>query len=319
MPRRFTGLKPTGPLHLGNYLGAIRPIVAGQRDHDTVTAVVDLHALTVEHDPAQLRRRALEYATILLAAGFDPDAGTLYVQSHLPYHTELHYLLECVTGYGEARRMIQFKEKSAGRDRVRLSLLTYPVLMAADILLFDTDEVPVGDDQRQHVELTRDVASRFNAAYGETFVVPRAVHPDTAARVMDLADPASKMDKTAAGGAGVVFVLDPPDVVRRKVARAVTDSLGVVRHDREHQPGLTNLLDIFAACTGETPEFSTYGALKSAVADAVIAELAPVRERYAALSRDPATVEKALARGLERAHERAAATVARARTALGLA
>jgi len=324
MPRRFTGLKPTGPLQLGNYLAAIRPLVAGQRDHETVAAVVDLHALTVEHDPAQVRARAHEFAALLLAAGVDPAVTTLYIQSGRPEHTELHYLLECATGYGEAHRMIQFKEKSAGRSHVRLSLLTYPVLMAADILLHDTEEVPVGDDQRQHVELTRDVAARFNARYGATFVLPRAVHPATAARIMDLTDPTTKMDKTATSHAGVLMVLDPPDVVRRKIARAVTDGQGEVRYDPDGQPGVTNLLEILGACTGVAPAslaaggFDGYGALKHAVADAVVAELAPVQARYARLAADPATTAAILRDGAERARVRAAATVARARDALGL-
>ena len=323
MSRCFTGLKPTGPLQLGNYLGAIRPLVAGQHTHQTIAAVVDLHALTVEHDPALLGARTREYATALLAAGVDPSVTTLYLQSRLPEHTELHYLLECVTGYGEAHRMIQFKEKSAGRDRVRLSLLTYPVLMAADILLHDTGEVPVGDDQRQHVELTRDLAARFNAAYGATFTLPRAVHPLTAARVMDLADPTAKMGKTSASQAGVLFVLDPPDVLRRKIARAVTDTGTEVRYDPAAKPGVSNLLEILAACTGDEPavlatKFNRYSELKTAVADAVVAELAPVRERYSELSRDPDTVARVLSEGSDRARTRASATVVRARTALGL-
>jgi tryptophanyl-tRNA synthetase len=323
MPRRFTGLKPTGALQLGNYLAAIRPIVDGQREHDTVAAIVDLHALTVDHSPQRVRADTLEQAMVLLAAGVDPEVTLLYVQSHVPHHTELHYLLECVAGYGEAHRMIQFKQKSAGREHVRLSLLTYPVLMAADILLHDTEEVPVGADQRQHVELTRDLAERFNSRYGETFVVPRPVHPATAARIMDLADPAAKMDKTAASDAGVLYLLDPPDVLRRKIARAVTDGERDVRYDPDAKPGVANLLEILAACTGADPaglakQFDGYGQLKAAVADAVVAELAPVQARYAALAADPAAVHRTLAIGAQRASERTAGTVQRARAALGL-
>ncbi|HEY0700306.1 MAG TPA: tryptophan--tRNA ligase [Micromonospora sp.] len=321
--RRLTGLKPTGALHLGNLLGAIRPIVAGQYRAQTVVFLADLHALTVEHDPTRIRRHTLEQATFLLAAGLDPEHSVLYAQSQLPAHTELHYLLECATHYGEAHRMIQFKEKSAGRREVRLSLLTYPVLMAADILLHDVAEVPVGDDQRQHVELTRDVAHRFNTRYGDTFLVPRAVHPDVATRVMDLTDPHRKMEKSATSTAGTIFLADPPEVVRRKVLRAVTDSAGTVEHDPEHRPGVANLREILAGCLGTPPavlarQFSSYGQLKEAVADAVIAVLRPVQARYAELSRAPGEVRRVLDEGIERVRDGAADTVLRARRAIGL-
>src|SRR5690606_9036872 len=238
--RRLTGFQPTGRLQLGNYLSAIRPMVAGQdrsrpypdgRPRECLVTVADLHALTVEHRPHEVRSRTLELATTLLAAGIDPQQTVLFVQSHVGEHTGLHYLLECVTGYGEACRMIQFKEKSRSQRHVRLSLLTYPVLMASDILLYDTDEVPVGEDQAQHLELARQVATRFNHRYGDTFTVPAAVTPDVAARIMDLADPTTKMQKSSAGGAGVIYLLDPPDVIRRKVRAAVTDSEGEVRYD----------------------------------------------------------------------------------------
>ncbi len=315
--RRLTGLKPTGHLQLGNLLAAVRPLVGAQHKHDSVVMIVDLHALTVEHDPRRVRELTLEQAAVMLAAGLDPQRTTLYVQSHLPEHAQLHYLLECTTGYGEARRMIQFREKSAGPDPVRLSLLTYPVLMAADILLHDTDEVPVGDDQSQHLELARDVAYRFNARYGQAFTVPKAVNPDFAARIMDLSDPAVKMGKSNQVTAGVIGVLDPPDMVRRKVMRAVTDNRAVVRHDRERQPGVTNLLDILAACTGDGSfQLGTYGALKEAVADAVIAVLEPIQKRYAQLA--PAEVEEVLRAGAQQARPRAAATLRRASEAIGL-
>jgi tryptophanyl-tRNA synthetase len=326
--RRLTGIKPTGHLHLGNYLGAIRPMVEAQADPATgathsVVAVVDLHALTVEHRPHEVRALTLEQATVLLAAGVDPRRTTLFVQSQVPEHTELHYLLECTTGYGEAQRMIQFKQKAGGQHHVRLSLLTYPVLMTADILLHDTDEVPVGDDQRQHLELARDVAERFNNRYGDTFTVPRAANPPFAARIMDLADPAVKMEKSAADGAGVIYLLDPPDAVRRKVTRAVTDSDGEVRYDPDSKPGVSNLLEILAACTGTTPDeaergIGSYACLKAAVADAVIHTLAPLQRRYYALAREPAYVREVLAAGAATARERAGATVARARRAIGL-
>jgi tryptophanyl-tRNA synthetase len=323
MPRRLSGFKPTGPLQLGNYLGAIRPMVNAQSQVDSVVLIVDLHALTVEHDPEQVRVRTLEYAGLLLAAGVDPDASLTYAQSHVPEHSELHYLLECATNYGEAHRMIQFKEKGAGQPHARLSLLTYPVLMAADILLHDTDEVPVGDDQAQHLELARDVATRFNGRYGETFTVPRAVHPSVAARIMDLTDPAAKMGKTNASSSGVLFLLDPPDVLRRKIMRAVTDARDEVRYAPAEQPGVSNLLEILAACVRDEPAavarlFDTYGQLKDAVADTVISTLRPIQARYSDLARDPGYVNAVLQEGARRARERTAGTVRRAKRALGL-
>ncbi len=313
--RAITGVKPTGRAQLGNLLGAIRPLIAAQEERESIVMIVDLHALTVEHDPARVRELTLEQAGILLACGVDPDRTTLYVQSHLAEHAQLHYLLECTTGFGEARRMIQFREAMAGSDPVRLSLLTYPVLMAADILLHDIDEVPVGEDQSQHVELARDVAYRFNTRYGRTFTVPRAVLPTFAARIMDLSDPASKMGKSNRVTSGVIGLLDPPDVVRRKVMRAVTDTGGVIRHDRERQPGVTNLLEI-AHALGAATEFDSYGDLKMAVADAVIAVLEPIQTRYAAL--DPREVADVLRQGAQRARPRAAATLQRATEAIGL-
>ncbi|MFD0819285.1 tryptophan--tRNA ligase [Micromonospora zhanjiangensis] len=321
--RRLTGFQTTGDLHLGNLLGAIRPILADQHRAETRVFLADLHALTVEHDPARLRARTVQQATILLAAGLDPVRTALFVQSQVPEHTELHYLLECATGYGEAHRMIQFKEKSAAQQQVRLSLLTYPVLMTADILLHDTDEVPVGEDQSQHLELTRAVATRFNAHYGPTFVVPRAVHPTVATRVMSLADPTAKMSKSGPTPAGTIFLLDPPDVVRRKISRAVTDSGSDVVYDPQHRPGVANLLEILAACTGGQPtalagDFPSYGRLKAAVADAVVETLHPIQLRYAELTADPDGVRQVLADGAARVRTPAAATVDRARKAIGL-
>jgi tryptophanyl-tRNA synthetase len=320
---RLSGFKPTGHLQLGNLVGAIRPMVAAQFDTPSVVLVPDLHALTVEHDPARVRELTLEVATLLLAAGVDPERSLLYVQSHVPEHTELHYLLECATSYGEAHRMIQFKEKAASQQQVRLSLLTYPTLMAADILLHDADEVPVGDDQTQHAELTRDIAVRFNARYGETFVVPKAVKPGFAARVMDLSDPGVKMGKTNASGAGVLFLLDPPEVLRRKVMRAVTDGGREVRHDPVGQPGVANLLDILAGCVEDDPAalaglFRSYGELKEAVADCVVATIGPIQGRYADLRAQPGAVEDILRDGARRARQKAQATVRRVRDRLGL-
>jgi tryptophanyl-tRNA synthetase len=323
MTRRLTGFTPSGDLHLGNYVGAIRPIVAGQAGTDTVVFISDLHALTLQHDPADVRRRTMEFATLLLAAGADPDASLFLVQSHVPEHTELHYLLECVTGYGEAQRMIQFKEKSRRQEHVRMSLLTYPVLMAADILLYDTDEVPVGEDQAQHVELARDVAARFNARYGPVFTLPKAVNPPVAARIMDLTDPAAKMSKSAASAAGSLRLLDEPRVLRRKVMRAVTDTDGEMAYDPGRKPGVSNLLDILAACTGAEPRalasrFDRYGELKQAVADAVVDTLTPVRERYLDLSRDPEHLRSVLRAGASRASKQAAEKVGQAKAAIGL-
>jgi tryptophanyl-tRNA synthetase len=315
----LTGFQPTGNLHLGNLLGAMRPLVATQAAGGSIALIADLHSLTMEHDPARLRARTLETATVLLAVGIDPRLTPIIVQSQIPEHTELHYLLECVAAYGEAARMIQFKEKSAGGGPVRLSLLTYPVLMAADILLYDSRQVPVGDDQSQHLELARTIATRFNARYGPTFTMPEGVRPETAARIMDLADPTRKMSKSTPSAAGRIGLLDPPEVIRRTINRAVTDAVGVVRHDPEHQPGVTNLLAILAACTGETPpEFASYGALKGAVVDAVDALLAPIRARHAELTADPGQVREILAEGKTRVRPIATATVRRTREALGL-
>ncbi|HEX5542188.1 MAG TPA: tryptophan--tRNA ligase [Micromonospora sp.] len=321
--RRLTAFTPSGDLHLGSLLGAIRPIIGGQHEAETIVFLSDLHALTIEHDPALVRARSLEQATLLLAAGLNPGRALFYVQSQVPEHTELHYLLECVTGYGEAHRMIQFKEKSVVQQQVRLSLLTYPVLMAADILLHDTEEVPVGDDQRQHVELARDIANRFNSRYGPTFTVPRAVHPPVAARVMDLSDPTVKMSKSSAADAGRLGLLDPPEVIRRKVLRAVTDSGTDVAYEPQQRPGVANLLEILAACTGGSPaalaeQFASYGALKSAVAEAVVATLEPIQVRHAELARDPGYVQRVLAEGAERARDRTTHTLRRAKAAVGL-
>jgi tryptophanyl-tRNA synthetase len=323
MSRRLTGFTPSGELHLGNYVGAIQPIVAEQAITDTVVFVSDLHALTLDHQPDDVRRRTLEFATLLLAAGADPDACMFMVQSHVPEHSELHYLLECATGYGEAQRMIQFKEKSRREEQIRVSLLTYPILMASDILLYDTDEVPVGEDQSQHVELARDVAARFNSRYGPTFTLPKAINPPVAARIMDLADPASKMSKSAPSAAGSLRLLDEPDVLRRKVMRAVTDADGEVAYDPVRKPGVSNLLTILAACTGQEPEdlsgqFGRYGDLKHTVADAVVATLAPVRDRYQELSRDPGHIRSVLRAGAARASEQGREKVLQAKAAIGL-
>ena len=322
--RRLSGFKPTGRMQLGNYLGAVRPMVDSQRDHEPIVMIANLHALTVEHDPARLRQQTTQMLATLLAAGVDTERSTCYLQSDVPEHAELHYLLECATGYGEAARMIQFREKSRGNASVRLSLLTYPVLMAADILLHDADEVPVGEDQTQHLELARDVANRFNTRYGRTFVVPRGVTPDVAARVMDLSDPTAKMGKTTINDSGVIFLLDPVDVTARKIARAVTDPAPDVVYDPDRRPGAANLLEILAALRpGTTPAglaagLDSYRALKEQVTDAVVETLRPLRARYEALMADQGYLDEVRRTGAAAARERAAATVARAKNAIGI-
>jgi tryptophanyl-tRNA synthetase len=331
MKRVFSGIQPSGHLTLGNYLGAVRRWAGvDQHQADALFCVVDLHALTVEHDPARLRRLSRQTATLLLASGLDPEVCTLFVQSHVDEHARLSYLLECVATDGEMRRMVQYKEKAVRQQEqgssVRLSLLTYPVLMAADILAYSTDEVPVGDDQKQHVELARDLAERFNQRYGHTFVVPKATLPAVGARVMNLQEPASKMGKSDLSGQGVVALLDEPEVVRRKVMRAVTDSGPDGRevvYDRAGRPGVANLLDILAACTGEEPavlagRYAGYGQLKTDVAEAVVELLRPVRERHAALCGDPAYVDGVLRAGAERARGMARPLVDAAYRAIGL-
>lgn len=318
-PRTLSLLKPTGHLTLGNLLGALLPMSRGQDAVDGCYGIADLHAMTVPHDPARLRRLVAEMAGLLVALGL--DRSTLFVQSRVPAHTGLAYLLECTAYTGELNRMIQFKEKGRGRPMTRVSLFTYPALMAADILLYRPERVPVGDDQRQHLELTRDLAVRFNAAYGPVFTVPEIVTPPVGARVMDLQRPTAKMGKSEAVGAGIVYLLDPPDVVRRKVARAVTDSdtgPDAVREDREAKPGVTNLLEVLRACGGSPEGLVTYGALKAAVTEAVVEVLRPVQARYAELAADPAHVAGVLDRGTARARHLTEPVLAAARAAMGL-
>ncbi|MFH8571876.1 tryptophan--tRNA ligase [Streptomyces sp. NPDC017993] len=328
MTRIFSGVKPTGHLTLGNYLGAMRQWAeVDQHRADALFCVVDLHALTVDHDPARVRRLSRQAATLLLAVGLNPELCTLFVQSHVDEHARLAYLMECTASDGEMRRMIQYKEKAAREQArggsVRLSLLTYPALMAADILAYGTDEVPVGEDQAQHLELTRDLAVRFNQRYGTTFVVPKVTLPAVAARVMDLQEPTMKMGKSHVRTAGIVYLLDEPEAVRRKVSRAVTDAGRDVVHDRAERPGVANLLDVLAACTGGDPEalagdYSSYGALKKDAAEAVVEMLRPVRERHAGLAADPGYVDKVLRAGAERARGMARPRVDAAYQAVGL-
>lgn len=316
--RNLSLLTPSGHLTLGNLLGALRPMAAGQREADCFYGIADLHALTTPHDPARLRDTVRETATLLLAAGL--DESTLFVQSRVPAHAQLAYLLECTAYTGELNRMIQFKEKGRGVDSTRVSLYTYPALMAADILLYRPQQVPVGADQRQHVELTRDLALRFNNTYGPVFTVPEVTVPPVGARVMRLDDPTRKMGKSDTSAAGVIALLDPPDVVRRKVARAVTDSdtgTDAVRRSPD-KPGVTNLLEILDACGGSTDGLTTYGALKRAVTDAVVAELEPLQQRYAELAAEPAYVDGVFRAGAERCREVTAPVLAAAEAAIGL-
>ncbi len=318
-------IQPTGEVHLGNYLGALRNWVSGQHENDVYHGIVDLHALTITEKPGVLGDQTLSLAAMLFAVGLDPDVATVFVQSHLPQHSQLAWIMECTVSYGELSRMTQFKDKAAKReaDFVSAGLFTYPALQAADILLYDAQEVPVGDDQRQHIEITRDIAIRFNHRFGDTFVLPKAVTPKAGARVMDLQNPSAKMSKSASGDAGLVYLLDEPAVIERKFKRAVTDSSSEVAYDREGKPGVANLLEILAAATGTTPQkaadnYSQYGPLKADTGAAVVAMLAPIRERYQQLMNDRAELARLVRRGDERAEAVASATLARAHEAIGL-
>lgn len=320
--RIFSGIQPSGTPHLGNYLGAVKQWVAGQNP-DAYYCVVDLHALTLEIDPETLRKQTIETMAMLLAAGLDPDVCTLFVQSHVPYHAMMNWLLECVASYGELSRMTQFKEKAERQAGFRAGLFTYPVLMAGDILLYHAEQVPVGDDQRQHLELTREIAERFNNRFGATFTMPIATPPAAAARVMDLQEPQRKMSKSVASPLGTVYLFDEPAEVERKIRKAVTDADGEVRFDWEAKPGVSNLLEIFSACTGESPEavsarYGRYGDLKNDTAAAVIAEIAPIQARYRELLSDPGEIASLMARGAEKASAVSAMTYAKAASAMGL-
>ena len=322
MRRVLSGIQPSGDVHLGNLLGALRNWVADQHTHESFHPIVDLHAITVAQDPVELQAATLRLAQLLMASGLDSEICVLWVQSHVPEHAELSWILECTAGFGELRRMHQFKDKAEGADFVSAGLFTYPVLQAADILLYDTDVVPVGDDQRQHLELTRDIAQRFNARYGDVLVVPEHRIPPAGARVMDLQDPTRKMSKSLGEAPGTIWLLDDPDTVRRKVRRAVTDSEPEVRFDRDAKPGVSNLLEILAAATQRTPQevaavYDRYGPLKNDCAEALVEMLAPIRQRFAELSADPAETGRQLAAGAAAAAEVAAATMARVRRAIG--
>jgi len=324
MTRVFSGIQPTGVIHLGNHLGALRQWVTDQHEHDSFYCIVDLHALSAETlDHRTLSAQTMRCATTLLAAGLDPDVCTLFVQSHVPAHTELCWLMECNISFGELSRMTQFKSKAEGRGFVPAGLFTYPALQAADILLYDAERVPVGDDQRQHLELARDAAIRFNHRFGDTFVVPQTAVSTVAARVMDLQDPTKKMSKSLSSPQGKIDLLDSPEELAKKVKRAVTDTEGVVRYDPKTKPGVSNLLELLAAATSEKPEaladkYEQYGALKKDVADALNEMLSPFRERFADLCDDQASVLQALRVGRDKAEAVASATLDRARSAIGL-
>ncbi|MFJ3385902.1 MULTISPECIES: tryptophan--tRNA ligase [unclassified Curtobacterium] len=326
-PRIFSGIQPSaGSLHLGNYIGALMQWRDLQDEHDAIYCVVDMHAITSPQDPEALRENTRRTAAQYIAAGIDPTKSTLFVQSHVPAHAQLAWVLNTITGFGEASRMTQFKDKSArqGAESASVGLFTYPMLMAADILLYDAQVVPVGDDQRQHVELTRDLANRFNSRFGDTFVVPDARILSDTARIYDLQDPTSKMSKSAASDAGLVLLLDEPKRTTKKIKSAVTDTEREVRADRAEKPGVTNLLSILSAFT-RTPVASLetsfagkgYGDLKAEVADAVVAELEPVRARTLELLDDPAELDRLLAVGADRASAIAEDTLARVYDRIG--
>jgi tryptophanyl-tRNA synthetase len=338
MTRVFSGIKPTGEMHLGNYLGAVRRWVDTQppagsdeaRDHHAIFCVVDLHAITMPWEPRELRDSTRRLATLLAAAGLGGDRSLLFVQSHVRAHAELTWLLNCVASFGELRRMTQFKDKlakqgEAGVESLGVGFFDYPVLMCADILLYDTAEVPVGDDQRQHVELARDIAIRFNGRFGDTFVVPKATFPSVGARVMDLQHPENKMSKSEDSPQGTILVLDSPKAIEKKIKSAVTDSGSEIRHDREEKPGVSNLIEILGAVTGMSIadierdfDGKQYGVFKVAVADAVVEFLRPLQARYQELAADPAEVDRRLAIGADAADALADPVLARATRAAGL-
>ena len=329
MPRVFSGIQPTGEKHLGNYLGAVRYWVAAQDEaaapDESLYCVVDLHAMTLPYDADEFAERTRRTVMFLLAAGLDPEKCVLFVQSHVLEHTELTWILNCVATFGELRRMTQFKDKSAGQESVSVGLFDYPVLMAADILAYDTDRVPVGDDQRQHLELARDVAIRFNHRFGPTLVVPEAAIPPVGARIMDLQQPRKKMSTSSETHQGTLHLFEDPKVLEKRIKSAVTDSDGEVRYDPDAKPGVSNLLDILAGTTARSiadveAEYATsqYGTLKAAVAEAVIEFVRPLQERYGALEKDPAEVARIIATGAARAQALAAPVVERARRAAGL-
>ena len=314
--RVFSGIQPTGRKTLGNYSGGLRQYVATQETGDGFFCIVDLHSISVDYDPEELRHSTLDLAALLFAAGLDAERATVFCQSHVTAHAEAAWLLSSVTGHGQLARMTQFKEKSASQEFVSAALFTYPILMAGDILLYQTDVVPIGDDQRQHLELSRDIAQRFNHRFGETFRVPEGIFPEVGGRIMDLQDPTSKMSTTTSSEQGAVYVVDAPDAIRRKFKTAVTDSGREVRYDPDEKPGIANLIEIMGVATGRPiPEIEAqfagegYGTFKEAVGEAVVELLTPVRERYEALRADERELQRLLAVGAEKARRAAEPTL----------
>jgi tryptophanyl-tRNA synthetase len=314
--RIFSGIQPTGAKHLGNYSGGFRQYVATQELAEAFFCIVDLHSITVDHDPADLHDRTLDLAAMLFATGIDPDRSVVFAQSHVPAHAEAAWLLSAVTSVGELRRMTQFKDKAGQQAFVSAALFTYPVLMAADILLYGTDRVPIGDDQRQHLELARDIAGRFNARFGDTFRLPEGIFPEVGARIMDLQDPTRKMSTTGGTELGTVGILDAPDVVAKKFARAVTDSGTEVRYDPRTKPGVSNLLEILHVATGESIEAMAarydglgYRVLKEEAAAAVLGLLEPMRRRYEEIRTDEGELSRLLAAGADTARSVSAPTL----------
>jgi tryptophanyl-tRNA synthetase len=314
--RIFSGIQPSGDPHIGNFSGGFRQYAQTQERGEGFFCIVDLHAITIQHDPAELREGTLDITAMLFATGLDPERSTVFVQSHVTAHAEAAWLLSSVTSYGQLGRMTQFKEKSQDEDFTSAALFTYPVLMAGDILLYRTDIVPIGDDQRQHLELTRDVAQRFNSRYGETFVVPEGVFPETGGRVMNLQEPDVKMSKSRGAESGTVLMLDPPDTIRKKVKSAVTDSGSEVRYDPEQKAGISNLIELMTVVTESSIpdvearyEGSGYGRFKEDVAEAVIEALAPIQPRYRELRADVGELDRLLQVGAEKAREASAPTL----------
>jgi tryptophanyl-tRNA synthetase len=323
-PVLLSGIQPSGNLMIGNYIGALGNWVKLQEQHDCLFMLVDLHSITVKQDPADLRRRCYEFLCLYLACGIDPEKNTIFVQSHVPGHSELSWILNCFTYMGELNRMTQFKEKSARHSaNINVGLFDYPVLMAADILLYGTDLVPVGHDQKQHLELTRKVAERFNNLHGEIFTVPKPYIPEVGARIMSLQDPTAKMSKSDDNANNYIALLDPPNVVRKKLSRAVTDSGSEIRCD-ETKPGISNLLSIYSAITGRSIDLieqdydgKGYGQLKGDLADVIVQFLQPIQQRYAELADDRGYVDGILRQGAAAAHERSKPMLSKIRDLLG--
>lgn len=320
----FSGIQPSGTLTIGNYLGAMRQFVPLQDEHQCYFCIVDEHAITVPQDRLKLRRHIRSLAALYIASGIDPEKATLFIQSEVPAHTQLSWILQSISYIGELERMTQFKDKATGKDAVSAGLLTYPPLMAADILLYNTDLVPVGDDQKQHLELTRNLAQRFNNRYNDIFTTPEISVPKVGARIMSLQDPTKKMSKSDTNEKGFISMLDEPKKIEKKVKSAVTDSEGIVKYDKENKPGISNLLTIYASCTGETVEAleqqyegKGYGDFKQGVADAVISVLKPIQNKYDALI-DSEQLDEILDNGAEKAAFIANKTVAKAKKAVGL-